>query len=170
MTLSRPVGGDVGLVVTTIGGPNAVMTALAEGSRANNWRFYVIGDRKGPEAFDCPGVVFFSLERQRSLDLAFARACPTNHYARKNIGYLLAALDGACIIVETDDDNMPEDQFWRARTLRKSVRVADNVGWINVYRYFSESQIWPRGLPLDGVNGKIKDYDELTVSELDCPI
>jgi len=33
----------------------------------------------------------------------------------KNVGYLVAIRDGAQLIVETDDDNLPRDAFFAAR-------------------------------------------------------
>lgn len=30
----------------------------------------------------------------------------------KNIGYLLAISEGAEVIIETDDDNIPTQEFW----------------------------------------------------------
>jgi hypothetical protein len=38
---------------------------------------------------------------------------PSKHYARKNLGYLIAIKNGAEIIIETDDDNIPEKNFWK---------------------------------------------------------
>jgi hypothetical protein len=160
----------VALVVTTINAPNAVMSALAAGCARQGWCFYVIGDKKGPREFDCAPAEFHSLDRQLGTGLAFAKACPTGHYARKNVGYLLAAAAGAEIIVETDDDNMPLPAFWDARARAHSVRHVRNGGWVNVYRYFSDALIWPRGLPLDAIRSEPAAYEALAVSNADAPI
>ena len=42
---------------------------------------------------------------QYEILLNFAKICPENNYARKNIGYLYAIKNGAKLIFETDDDN-----------------------------------------------------------------
>jgi len=41
---------------------------------------------------------------------------------------------------------------------------------VNVYRYFSDVNIWPRGFPLTEVQGDRAKYEQLTVREADCPI
>jgi hypothetical protein len=92
---------------------------------------------------------------------------PTKHYSRKNIGYLIAKNHD--IIIETDDDNFPREEFWAQRS--KSITAADinNSGWTNVYRYFSDEEIWPRGFPLELIlsHKEFNDQKQITV---DCPI
>jgi len=91
------------------------------------------------------------LKAQRDSGLAYAKICPERHYARKNIGYLLACRDGAEVIIETDDDNLPRPGFWHTRQRQQKVEAVEEPGWINVYRYFTDRLIWPRGLPLTAV-------------------
>jgi hypothetical protein len=43
-------------------------------------------------------------------------------------------------------------------------------GFVNVYRYFSDQKVWPRGLPLRHINDPIRDFDDLSIEEVDCPI
>lgn len=136
------------LIVTSISAPNAALQSLANGSQRHGIEFIVVGDEKSPSDFDLMGCRFYSLARQRELNLAFAGACPTGHYSRKNIGYLLALSEGAEIIVETDDDNYPRESFWAERSRFARARHQRHRGWVNVYRYFSDSNIWPRGFPL----------------------
>jgi hypothetical protein len=163
-------GGRKAVVVTTIFPPNQVMRRLAQGCRDNNDDFVVVGDAKGPDDFDLPGCRFFSLEDQWRLDFSFAEACPTGHYARKAIGYLIAIRDGANVIQETDDDNLPADEFFAPRERLLRPACADGVGWLNVYRYFGETPVWPRGLPLDEIGTVPPPRDELNMLEADCPI
>jgi hypothetical protein len=158
------------LVVTSIAKPNAVLRALAEGCRARGHRFIVVGDEPSPRDFRLEGCDFYGLEEQYDTGLRFARLCPTRHYARKNLGYLLAARAGARVVVETDDDNVPREEFWGERVRRQSVPVVKRDGWVNVYRYFTDANIWPRGLPLDEVRGGAPDFASLGVSDADCPI
>lgn len=82
---------------------------------------------------------------------SLARLLPERHYARKNLGYLEAISGGATVIVETDDDNIPEAEFWRRREPVVHARHVEQGGWVNAYRYFTEDPIWPRGLPLECV-------------------
>src|SRR4051812_13584688 len=141
----------ISLVVTSIAAPNPVLRALAHGAVEHGVQFIVIGDEKSPADFQLDGCRFYSLADQHGLDFAFAKKCPTRHYARKNIGYLLAMRAGAQTLIETDDDNFPEASFWTDRQRTQRVNVAEKAGWLNVYRYFSEANIWPRGLPLDAI-------------------
>lgn len=158
------------VVVTTINPPNKAIRALALGAADNHWNFVVVGDHKSPPNFECDGADYFSLDAQLHTDLKYAQACPVGHYARKNIGYLIAMQNGADVIVETDDDNIPRDSFWRPRRRKAQVRVCREEGWANAYRFFSESLIWPRGFPLDGLHRSLPAYESLIEAEVDCPI
>ena len=158
------------LVVTSISSPNAALRALAAGCGQHGIDFIVIGDAASPSEFRLDGCRFYALEEQTKLDLSFAQKCPTRSYARKNIGYLLAMREGATTLIETDDDNYPRPDFWHARERRQRVHAISKGGWINIYRYFTDANIWPRGLPLDQTNNGAAPYDELNESELDCPI
>jgi hypothetical protein len=158
------------LIVTSIAAPNAVLQALARGCREHDFQFIVIGDEPSPAEFQLEGCRFYSLAGQRELGFEFARQCPTRHYARKNIGYLAALRDGATVIVETDDDNFPEPEFWTERGRRQSAGVVAAAGWVNVYRYFTDANIWPRGLPLEHIQSAIPSFETLAQAEVDCPI
>jgi hypothetical protein len=158
------------LVVTSISAPNAVLRSLAAGAARHQIHFYNIGDSKTPSDFSLEGCDYYSLERQRASDLEFARLCPERHYARKNIGYLLAIRDGARILIETDDDNFPRDSFWLPRQRTATAAAADNAGWLNAYGFFADGVLWPRGLPLDAVQIPLPDLASLPRQARDCPI
>ena len=160
----------VAVVVTSISAPNPVLRSLAEGAGARGQRFVVVGDEKSPADFALAGCDFYGLGAQRATGFAFAGLCPVRHYARKNLGYLLAIRGGASVIVETDDDNFPREGFWGERRRTQSVPVSEGAGWVNAYRYFTEANIWPRGLPLDRVRDAVAGFDALAVSDADCPI
>jgi hypothetical protein len=158
------------VVVTSISAPNAALHELAEGCSRSGQKFYLIGDVSSPGDFALAGCEFFSIDRQQGSGLRLARECPTRHYARKNLGYLLAIRDGAETIVETDDDNSPQEEFWSPRVRRQHVAVVSHPGWANVYSYFAEEPAWPRGLPLNHVQDKLPEYERCEVREGDCPI
>jgi hypothetical protein len=160
----------IALVVTSIAPPNAALKALARGCLEQGFDFFVIGDETSPPVFELEGCRFYGLAEQRELPLRFALMCPKRHYARKNIGYLVAMRERATVIIETDDDNIPVQKFWEERTRRQVVRLVSNAGWVNVYRYFTEANIWPRGLPLDKIQAAIPQFDSLSQEEMDCPI
>jgi hypothetical protein len=162
---------SITLVVTSIAKPNAVLHQLAEGCREHGYSFILIGDEPSPPDFQLEGCRFYGLAEQRKLGFEFAVKCPTRHYARKNIGYLQAIREGATRIIETDDDNIPYREFWETRSRhRQSVKTLAGHGWVNVYSYFSEANIWPRGLPLDSIKANLPAFDSLASQEADCPI
>jgi hypothetical protein len=145
-------------IITTIQEPTASVHGLVERLAAIGGKLIVAGDSKGPFRFDGPPgqpwpVEFLSLADQESGGFSIAENLPTKHYARKNIAYLQAIRQGATCIYETDDDNAPND-LWQPReeTLTDFSSVAaSDPRWVNVYRYFSAANIWPRGLPLDEI-------------------
>lgn len=78
--------------------------------------------------------------------------------------------NGAEIIIDTDDDNLPREDFWQERKRQNICKLIENKGWVNIYRHFTDSPIWPRGLPLNFINDTIVPYDELNEKEIDAPI
>lgn len=158
------------IVVTSISAPNRSLRALAEGAQAHDWNFFVMGDTKSPAEFQLDGCDFYAVDRQQSTGLKYAELCPTRSYTRKNIGYLLAIRSGAPMIIETDDDNIPRSEFWGDRRLSVEAPTLTSGGWVNVYSYFCDVTMWPRGLPLDAVHDQHPAFDTLPVSRLDCPI
>jgi hypothetical protein len=158
------------LVITSIAEPTPGLQALAEASVHHGFDFILIGDEASPKQFQLGGCDFYGLDRQQSLQLDFAQVCPVRHYARKNIGYLLAMQRGAPVIIETDDDTVASEPFWRARERSHAVRTIAEHGWINVYRYFSDAHIWPRGFPLDEARVPVPAYESLPMNQTTCPI
>ena len=140
------------LVVTSIAGSeNPVLRKFATDAILNNIPFIVIGDTKSPKEFSLHGCDFYSIDRQKSLNWKIAKALPVKHYARKNLGYLIAMYKGAEIIIETDDDNFPFQNFWKERKREVNAYRLVNKDWVNVYKYFTENHIWPRGFALDKI-------------------
>jgi hypothetical protein len=162
--------GPASLVVTSISAPNAVLRELAGQCKARGLSFFLIGDVPSPKGFSLDGCDFYSLERQRATGLKIAELLPNRHYARKNIGYLLAMRSRPCWLLETDDDNLPLPGFWASRERTQLVRSLTGFGWTNVYAYFSQDNIWPRGLPLDAIQAKLPEFESLPELQTDCPI
>jgi hypothetical protein len=160
----------ISLVVTSIASPNPVLRSLAAGCAERDFAFYVVGDVPSPTDFRLEGCDFYSLERQAGTGFRTAEILPKRHYARKNVGYLLAIRSGAEVIVETDDDNYPRAEFWEPRVRRRVVPHLCGAGWVNVYGYFSDLNIWPRGLPLETVQRVSPRFDSISAVEADCPI
>ena len=164
------VKNNTSLVVTSIAKPTKILEDLARGCVEQGYDFIVIGDEASPSEFHIDGCDFYSLERQRQTGLRFAQLCPTKHYARKNVGYLLAIHNGAHVIIETDDDNIPYSSFWSERQRVQEAVVINDDGWVNVYRYFTDENIWPRGFPLERVKEGVIPYNSVNSAMIDCPI
>ena len=158
------------VVVTTINPPTAAVLQIAAGAERHGWKFVIIGDRKSPADFRVDGADYYDLARQSDTGFRFAREAPTGHYARKNVGYLLAIRGDAEALVETDDDNFPRDAFWTTRPLTQRAPTLDGEGWTNIYGYFTEAPVWPRGLPLDRIRAPRTPRSELPVREIECPL
>lgn len=158
-------------VLTTIQGPTACVEKLGQVMTSAGAGLVVVGDKKGPSKFELPGAEFVPLARQQELPFRIAGSLPTGHYARKNLGYLLAIRNGAECIYETDDDNAP-NEHWVPRALTVSAQAVAPRHWMNVYRAFSKENIWPRGLPLDKVSdpGTGAHDPNTPLTEYRCPI
>jgi len=137
-------------VVTTILNPTRCMVKLAEKLKKNNASLIVAGDKKSPDTFELDNAKFLSLDDQNRMQFRLSKMLPVNHYCRKNLGYLDAICSGAKCLYETDDDNVPLDR-WKPRSMSVDAKIVDKQGWVNVYDYFTDEFIWPRGFPLDYV-------------------
>lgn len=166
MTVMEPL--PTTLVVTSIYPPNSVVKSLAAGCLQHGWELVLAGDRKSPAEYHVEGCRFFSLDDQIQSGFGLGRAAPVGSYTRKNLGYLEALRRGAKVIVETDDDNHPGDDFWTARRLRARCRVVARNGWVNAYQYFTEGFIYPRGLPLVAARQVVPE--SCGMLELECPV
>lgn len=156
------------LVITSISAPNAVLKDCADQSVAHGVNFVVMGDTKSPAQFDLPGCDFWDIDRQLTLPFALVENLPTRHYGRKNLGYLVAMQQGAQIILETDDDNYPRAPFWEGRSRMQAAHSLTNTGWTNVYKYFTDKLIWPRGYALEHLHDPLPELTGMT--DVLCPI
>lgn len=150
---------DKWIVVTTINYPSKALKKLAT---LPGWRLVVIGDRKTPNDWYLENCDFLSIERQQALDYEIIKFLPENHYCRKNIGYLYAISQGAQIIYETDDDNELIENYIFIPDAHELVELnAIKTHSVNVFAYFGQPSVWPRGFPLDhiahGSNYQIKN-------------
>ncbi|MET0179179.1 MAG: STELLO glycosyltransferase family protein [Novosphingobium sp.] len=138
-------------MITTIAAPNPVLRRIAGDCAARGLDFVVVGDSKSPPDFALEDCRYLGLEAQLALPFRFAALCPTRHYARKNIGYLVAIAEGPDFVAETDDDNMPGPDFYLPLPRSGEWPRLGGTGWTNLYRYYTDAMIWPRGLPLDAI-------------------
>ena len=156
------------IVITSINPPTRALEVVSS-LCSQGWSAVVVGDTKTPANWSCPGVDFLSVDQQKQMFGEYADLLPYRHYCRKNLGYLYALKRGAELIIDTDDDNIPYDNFGHDINRKVGGRVLRGPGWVNVYKHFVDDlQIWPRGLPLDEIDsvGIISKLDTAS----DCPI
>lgn len=157
------------IIITTINPPTQAIKTIVK--TRNDWNILIVADKKTPLDWSCQNTNLLSVEDQLAFDSAFARECPWNHYARKNIGYLKAIKDGAEVIAETDDDNIPKGTFLSSVRQRINGRLVKKRGWENVYTHFTDSKIWPRGFPPEYINQSFEARSPLGPESIfDCPI
>jgi hypothetical protein len=126
------------LIITTINPPTKAITEFA---KLSDWKVVVIGDKKTPTNWYLDNVKYLSDQGQ----LNFKFKLPWNNYVRKMIGYLYAIQNGADVIAETDDDNIPYEDWCFPEEAEECLV---GKGFENIYKHFSNLFIWPRGFPL----------------------
>jgi len=168
--LVQPANPNASVVVTSINSPNEILKAISDGCRKNGFNFILIGDTKSPQNFSLEGCDYYSIDKQLQTKFIFPEKCPTKHYARKNLGYLLAISKGSHLIFETDDDNFPLENFWQIPTPQIHTKCIENSGWVNIYEYFSDAKLWPRGFPLQSIQNIAPEFDSLGMKKIFSPI
>lgn len=141
------------IVITTINHKSEALSILEQKS---DWKIVVVGDKKTPMIKSSENLIYLSIEDQKELGYNIVKYCPYNHYARKNIGYLYAIQQGAEIIYDTDDDNWPGDD-WQIPDFVCEQEYLSQQKFVNIYRYFTDKLIWPRGYPLDEIKNLTDD-------------
>lgn len=132
------------VVITSVNSPTEAIRAFAD---QKSWQLIVVGDKKTPSPWAIDGVIYIAPEQQNEYPLNI----PWNHYSRKMIGYLYAMNHGASVIADSDDDNIPLGR-WGFPPFDGVYETIENFGFVNMYRAFTSSLIWPRGLPLSEIH------------------
>lgn len=157
---------DKWIVVTTINYPTQALKQLAG---LKDWRLVVVGDKKTPVDWHLDNCDFLSVELQEKLPYKIIQFLPWNHYSRKNIGYLYAIEHGARIIYETDDDNiLLQDTIIYLPEKTELAHIITDARAVNLFAYFGQPQVWPRGYPLSKVTEP--DSYQLMTKETHIPI
>ncbi len=137
------------LVLTTIQEPTTSLKAMMKMATENDIAVYIAGDKKTPVDFELKGANYLSPRQQLDLFPKLASLMPWNHYARKNLAYIQAISEGATTIRETDDDNSPLPDFTDFQLEDYPVYTLDtSEKWVNIYQFFTELNVWPRGFSL----------------------
>jgi hypothetical protein len=154
------------VVITSINSPNEAIRKL---SQIKGFKTIVIGDYKSPKHYFHDNIHYYSLNDQGKLGFELFAKLPFNHYSRKMLGYLIAISENASAIIDIDDDNIPNDDwnFPECDGIFDLVS-SEQSGFLNVYKYFTDYMIWPRGLPLELINSK-NDHFKIN-SDVNCRV
>ena len=139
------------VIITTINEPTDTIRKHIDNSE---YDVIIVGDLKTPDTYKHENCIFLDVENQKQLFPTLCELIPYNHYGRKNLGYLYAIKKGYDIIYETDDDNIPHENFDHVldfSDLPQTIKDS-NFQWINIFKYFTNNNwIWPRGYPLSNI-------------------
>lgn len=149
------------IVITSIFPPTEAVLAFA---KMDDYGLIVAGDKKSPADWQCEQVDFISVAQQEAMPFEIIKSLPYNHYCRKMIGYLKAMQKGATYIVDTDDDNIPKPGWAFPDFEGKFDSIPGGKGFVNVYQLYTDTKIWPRGLPLHLINTDFELGETLTQS------
>lgn len=134
------------IVITSISYPTEAVLSF---SKMKDYRLIVVGDKKTPADWHCDNVDFIPVMEQDNLNYKLSKVLPYNHYSRKMFGYIKAIHNKADYIVDTDDDNIPKEDWMFPEFEHKYSCITENKGFVNIYQLFTRQKIWARGLPLN---------------------
>lgn len=137
------------IVITSIFEPTEPVLKFSE---LTDYKLIVVGDKKTPCNWKNKNTTFLSVSEQERMNSKLSKKMPYNHYCRKMLGYLEAIKSGATVIVDTDDDNIPKNNWEFPPFVGKFETIPSNLGFVNIYNYYTDNKIWPRGLPLNLIN------------------
>lgn len=147
------------VIITSIFPPTE---AVAKFSKFKDWRLIVVGDKKTPGNWNYDNVTYLSPDDQIKLNYEIIKYLPWNSYSRKIIGYLYAIKEGADIIADTDDDNIPVKNWDKNIDFKGGFDTYTEKGFVNVYKFFTNEHVWPRGFPLRNI---LLDQNTVTVKK-----
>ena len=147
---------NLSFIITTIN-PYKNVKKLDYISKKNSVNFIIVGDKKTPLDFKTVYGDYLDLSKQKNLKYQITKKIPYNSYSRKNIGYLKAIQLNSNFIIETDDDNQIDKNYFNKISLHQNAKSILTEGWVNIYKAFLKDKsikIWPRGLPFENIEKK----------------
>jgi len=139
------------VVITTINEPTETVQKHINNSE---YDVIIVGDLKTPDTYKNEDCIFLDVTAQKKMFPKLCEMIPYNHYGRKNLGYLYAIKQNYRVIYETDDDNIPHENFDVVINFDENVKTIkdEDSEWINIFKYFTHNNwIWPRGYPLSQI-------------------
>ena len=160
-------------VMTTINAPTKLLHESLDLVTSVSRNIIVVGDEKTPNEWETLDFTYMNLDFQARHFEKIAKLTKVNHYARKNLGYLLAAKRNFEWIYESDDDNFhfasPDSIFANGFQYIES----SDSEWINPYEIFSANRtqnwLWPRGFPLDKINYRFS-FQSSDINRINSPL
>ncbi|MFH0734325.1 MAG: STELLO glycosyltransferase family protein [bacterium] len=153
------------IIITSIFEPSEAIKLF---STMQDYQLIVVGDKKSPKDWQCDNAIYLSVSDQNEMHFEILKNLPYNHYCRKMTGYLYAIQNGAELIIDTDDDNIPKNNWAFPDFEGKFDYMEGNKGFINIYQLYTNQQIWPRGLPLNLITRDFNLENELV--KRDCKV
>ena len=133
------------VIITTINKPTE---AIQKYSENKEYDLIVVGDSSTPDSlYKSLSCIYLSLDQQHKTFPELSELIPTKSYTRKNIGYAYAFKENYDIVHDTDDDNYHMRDSLDLKT-HSDYTVTSSNHYANIYKLFSASKVWPRGLPL----------------------
>lgn len=155
------------IVITSIFEPTP---AILKFSKISDCKLIVVGDKKTPKDWNCKNATFLDVDLQSNLGYEIEKYLPYNHYCRKMLGYIYSIKEGASAIVDTDDDNFPKESWGFPSFVGNFDTLNNNLGFINIYKLFTDKNIWPRGLPLSLIKKSVSLKDKTSIKECNIGI
>ncbi len=139
------------IVVTTIFPPSKAIKLYVKYKH----KLIVIGDSKTPSNWKYKNCDYYPIASQHKMFPTFSKIIPLNHYARKNLGYLIA-MKACSSFIETDDDTFPYDHFPKLINGKTITLIKSKELFFNAYKYatFGKTTVWQRGYPLQLILNK----------------
>lgn len=141
------------VIITTINEPTKTIYAHIANTA---YDCIIVGDKKTPDTYKDLKCIYLDVTKQKEMYPELADIIPYNHYCRKNLGYIYAIQNNYELIYETDDDNIPYENFDNIINEPATHLIEETSRkWINIFKYFTNGgHIWPRGYPLSLVKSE----------------
>lgn len=158
LTINPIPKNDKCVIITTINPPNKQIEFY---SKLEGYDLIIVADTKTDvSSYSNTKCIMLDLPMQERISPDLYSKIPFRSYTRKMFGYLYAFANDYAIIYETDDDNMYKNTELLSCFNNKK-QLVTNEGFTNVYNYYIDKLIWPRGIPPNhlSINEKCKTED-----------
>jgi len=132
------------IIITTINSPSKQLLSYTS---QPGWDLIVVGDSKTDDSLywglNC---IYLGIKEQKEQFPTLFDKIPLRSYTRKMFGYLYAIKNKYSVIYDTDDDNKYTEDIDKYES-NVAIKSCSTPGFVNIYRNFTDENIWPRGIP-----------------------